>query len=86
MEAGCSPGYVHGILKGKEPTIDRLLRVAEVLGVSKQWLLFGYVLDQETEALITKLAALSSRERRALLVLVGRDGDNDDRLLPPPSS
>lgn len=88
LKAKCSPGYVHGILKdGKEPTIDRLLRVADVLGISKQWLLFGYVLDKETEEIITKLAALSPRERRAFLTLADRGADNDEgRLLPPPSS
>jgi ribonucleoside-diphosphate reductase alpha chain len=34
LDAGLSHGYLHGIIKdGKEPTLDRLTKIAEVLGV-----------------------------------------------------
>lgn len=70
LAADCGPGYLHDILAvGKEPTIDRLVRLANVLNVSLSWLLYGIELGHQEERLLKLYAQLSPRQRQALLDL-----------------
>jgi transcriptional regulator with XRE-family HTH domain len=58
LAAGLSHGYLHGILRNaKEPTLDRFMRLCEVLDMSSAWLLFG------TEASLDLRDLLDLRER-----------------------
>jgi transcriptional regulator with XRE-family HTH domain len=78
MDAGCGPGYLHDVLAvGKEPTIDRLMRIANVLNVSLSWLLYGFDLGKKDEELLTLFASLTERQRQAILDLARPDSDND---------
>lgn len=70
LAADCAAGYLHDILAvGKEPTIDRLLRIADVLGVSLSWLLYGIELGHQEERLLRLYSKLSPRQRQAILDL-----------------
>lgn len=70
LEAKCGAGYLHDILvSGKEPTVDRLMRVADVLGVSLSWLLYGIELSGQEERLLRLYSKLSPRQRQAILDL-----------------
>lgn len=70
LKAKCGPGYVFDILEtGKEPTIDRLVRIADAIPVSVSWLLYGYEIGPQEEELLRLYSRLSDRRRRALLDL-----------------
>lgn len=53
LDAGRGPGYVHSILsEGKDPSVQHLMEVCKVLGISLQYVLFGYQITPETERLL----------------------------------
>ena len=70
LAARCGAGYLHDVLsEGKEPTIDRLMRIADVLGVSLSWILYGIELKKPEEELLRAYALLSERQKQAVLEL-----------------
>lgn len=70
LAAKCGAGYLHDILvTGKEPTVDRLMRIADELDVSLSWLLYGIELSQQEEHLLRLYSKLSPRQRQAILDL-----------------
>lgn len=67
---GRAPGYTQGIIKlGKEPSIESVVRLADVLGVSLEWLLFGIEQDGDTDRLMRIYAGLSPDQRAEFLRL-----------------
>lgn len=69
-EAGCGAGYLHDILKaGKDPTIERLMRIADALDVSLSWLLYDIEMSKQDEELLRLFATLSKRQKKAFLDL-----------------
>lgn len=53
LAAGQGPGYVHSILsEGKEPSVANLEAVCKAVGVSLQFVLYGYDISPETERLL----------------------------------
>lgn len=82
LEAGCAHNYLFEVLEtGKEPGMERLIRVADVLGVSLPWLLYGTEIGPAEEEFLRAYAKLSPKQRRAILDLAA-DEDDDE---PPPS-
>ncbi len=76
LAAGLGPGYVHSILKeGKDPTVENLIAVANVVGVSLSHLLYGYEVSKEAEEI---LALLEKRphQRDAILQLLRDQATN----------
>lgn len=53
LDAGLGPGYVHSILsEGKDPSVANLEAVCKIVGVSLQYVLYGYDISPETERLL----------------------------------
>lgn len=74
IEADCGPGYLHDILNTeREPSIERLARIARVLGVSLIWLWHGYNIGPSDERLLARMAQLSENKRKAVLQLISDD-------------
>lgn len=72
LAAGLSHGYLHGILRdGKEPTLDRFVRICQELGVSLSYALLGADVTPETEVIIEALAD-DEETRSAVLALLKR--------------
>ena len=70
LAAGCSPGYLHGILKGKkEPTITRLVKICGVLGVSVTYVVLGIEWSPTQEQLLLLMSGLSDEQKTLLLEL-----------------
>jgi transcriptional regulator with XRE-family HTH domain len=70
LESGCAHNYLFEILEtGKEPGMDRLLRVAEALDVSLPWLLYGVEIGPREERLLKLYAMLPEAQQRAMLDL-----------------
>lgn len=85
--AGCGDGYLFEVLEsGKEPTLDRLLRVAGVLEVSITWLLYGFELSSLDEEFLSLFARLTPQQRSAVLALagppLGLPAPTEDQSLP----
>ncbi|MBB3947082.1 ribonucleoside-diphosphate reductase alpha chain [Rhizobium skierniewicense] len=56
LAAGKGPGYVHSILKdGKDPTVDNLVAVCEVLNVSLSQIIYGIDVSAETAEILSLL-------------------------------
>ncbi|MGN7710788.1 helix-turn-helix domain-containing protein [Agrobacterium radiobacter] len=56
LAAGKGPGYVHSILKeGKEPTVDNLISICEVLNVSLSQIIYGIEMSAETAEILSLL-------------------------------
>lgn len=74
LKADCGPGYVHSILKdGKDPSIDRLQKVGEVLGLTVSYILYGIDVSPET-AEVVRLLEMHPRKRQGILAIL-RDED-----------
>lgn len=70
LDAGAAPGYVHSILKeDKEPTIGKLVKVAESAGVSLSYILYGYEMTATEEDLLKIFSNLSEEQKSAFLQL-----------------
>lgn len=68
LTAGCSAGYLHGILKeGKEPGLERLRRIADVLHVSLAYIILGIELTLTQERLLLLLSGLPDDQKELLL-------------------
>lgn len=78
LEAGCAHNYLFEVLEtGKEPGMERLLRVADVLNVSLPWLLYGTEIGPAEEEFLRAYAKLSQKQRRAILDLAAPDGESE---------
>ena len=56
LNAGKSPGYMHSILvEGKDPTIDNLIKVCDVLSISLSYILYGVDITPESEEVLARL-------------------------------
>lgn len=79
LAAGLGAGYVHSVLSdGKEPTIDRFLKVCDVIGVSLTHIIYGFDVSAEDEEFLKLLASAPVQERAAMLALLrSRNGDTD---------
>lgn len=77
ISAGLGAGYIHSVLTdGKEPTIDRFLRICDTLGVSLTHIIYGFNVTAEDEEFLRLIAAAPLQERAALLSLLrSRNGD-----------
>lgn len=76
LAAGLGPGYVHSILKeGKDPTIENLIAVANVLNVSLSYLLYGYEVSKEAEEILSLLER-KPQQRAAILQLLRDQATN----------
>lgn len=72
--AGVSGSFVTEIFsKNKEPGFDKVLALADAIGVSMAHLLYGVELDAEQEKLLRLFAQLNERQRQAIFDLVMRD-------------
>jgi transcriptional regulator with XRE-family HTH domain len=70
LAAGCSPGYLHSILKGdREPTIARLVKISSVVGVSVTYVVLGVEMSQTQEALLLLMSDLPDEQKQLLLEL-----------------
>lgn len=70
LKAGCAAGYVQSLLtEGKDPTIDRLIRVCNALGVSLSWLIYGVELTPAREEIVGLLQDNPGMESGILQVL-----------------
>jgi transcriptional regulator with XRE-family HTH domain len=67
LAAGCSPGYLHGILSSKkEPTIARLVNLCRVLGVSVAYVILGTADTKAAARAASKFADATLAAREAL--------------------
>jgi transcriptional regulator with XRE-family HTH domain len=74
MEADCGPGYLHDILNTeREPSVDRLAKIAMVLGTSLTWLWTGYEIDANAEKFLKRMAEMPDAKRRAIYQLIVED-------------
>jgi transcriptional regulator with XRE-family HTH domain len=70
LAAGLSENYLHSVLgEGKEPSIDRLMKIADTLNISLSWLLYGIEIGPQEERLLRLYARLPEQQRRAILDL-----------------
>lgn len=70
LDSGNGPGYVHSILsEGKDPTIENLMAVCSAAGVSLSYILYGFDLTPEDEAIIAAMHE-SPEKRDAVLTLL----------------
>lgn len=71
LAAGVSHGYLHGIIRdGKEPTLDRFIKICRALRVSSAYILLGADISPDTEEIIQALED-SPEKRAAILSLLG---------------
>lgn len=72
LDSGNGPGYVHSILsEGKDPTIEKLTSVCAAAGLSMSYILYGFNVTPEDEAVISALHE-SPEKRAAVLTLLGQ--------------
>lgn len=70
IAAGRGPGYVHSLLKeGKDPTIDNLIAICEVLNISVSQLIYGFALSRETEEILALLEGSPNAREGILKIL-----------------
>lgn len=71
LAAGMGAGYVNSLFKeNKDPTIENLMKVCAVVGVSLSYVLYGYQISAETEEILQLLEDASPEERVGLLTLL----------------
>ncbi|MEY8099675.1 hypothetical protein AB9F29_20045 [Falsihalocynthiibacter sp. S25ZX9] len=70
IEAGAGAGYLHSLLKDKkEPGICRLAAICDVLDVSLTYVLHGYDVSPETEAIMNLLEGKPAKRESILNIL-----------------
>lgn len=73
LAAGLSHGYVHGVLRdGKEPTLDRFIKICKALDMSLAYALTGVEVSGKTLDLIEAIERGGPR-RDAILALLQDD-------------
>lgn len=81
LAAGFNPGYYFAIMADeRDPAMDNVVRLADVLGLSLPYLFYGVEIGPDEERLLRAFASLNDRQRRAILDLAGVHDDQ------PPSS
>jgi transcriptional regulator with XRE-family HTH domain len=72
LRAGISHNYLYTILvKGQEPSITSMMKLADALGVTLSWLLYGIEIGAQEERLLRLYSQLPERQRQAILDLAG---------------
>lgn len=72
LRAKLGQGYLHSILdEGKEPTIQNLADVCAAIPISMSFILYGYDVTPEDEAIIAAMHE-SPEKRQAVLTLIGQ--------------
>lgn len=70
LAAKAGPGYVHSVLsEGKDPTVEKLMAVCDVLGVSPTFILYGVDVHREDAEIIAAMRRNPST-RAAVLALL----------------
>ncbi|MFN7002208.1 MAG: hypothetical protein ACK4NW_02115 [Roseinatronobacter sp.] len=70
LAAGGGPGYVHSVLtEGKDPTVERLMALCKVLGVSPAFILYGLDIEEEDAEVIAAMRD-DPETRNAVLALL----------------
>lgn len=68
LAAGCGPGYLHDILSTKkEPSIARLIKLCEAIGVSVTYVVLGIEWTPTQEQLLLLMSGLSEKRKKLLL-------------------
>ena len=76
LAAGLAPGYVHSLLvEGKEPSVFNLEAVCKAVGVSLQYLLYGYHVSPATARLLQLMEEHPDRRDAVLAIFGARDQD-----------
>jgi transcriptional regulator with XRE-family HTH domain len=79
LAAGLGAGYVHSILsEGKDPTIERFLKVCAATGVSLTHVIYGFNVSPEDEEFLRLIAEAPERERVAVLALLRSRNENTE--------
>lgn len=74
LAAGMAHGYVHSIIKsGKDPTIDNLIAICEVLNVSLTQILYGVQMSQETQEILSLIETNPNMRSGILQILREKD-------------
>ena len=75
LKAGLGPGALHSWLtEGKSPSIDNLLSVCGVLGVSLSYIAYGYKITPQAEEILTLLEANPAARDGILQILKAQRG------------
>lgn len=69
LASGNGEGYVHSVLKGKDPTIERLMAVCDAIPVSATYVLYGVDVTPEDAELLRTMKE-SPEARAAVLTLL----------------
>ena len=70
LAAGAGAGYLHGILdEGKDPTIHKLAAVCSAIPVSLTYILYGFEISPEDEAILSAMHN-APEKRDAVLTLL----------------
>ena len=77
LRAQLGQGYLHSILdEGKEPTIQNLADVCAAIPVSMSYILYGFDVTPEDEAIIAAMHE-SPEKRQAVLTLISTKSSGD---------
>lgn len=75
LAAGKAPGYVHSLLvEGKDPSVDNLTKVCEVVGVTLPYVLYGYQMSPATERLLLLIESRPDLRDGVLKILESQAG------------
>lgn len=79
LATGMGAGYLHSVLaEGKDPSVDNLAKVCEVIGVSMTQVLYGFDISPETERLMRAAEASKETRDHLLALLEKQEADRDD--------
>lgn len=68
LDAGLGATYVYDVLEiGKEPTVDRLLKVIEQIGGGSIYILHGIKISPEEEEVLKTYSRLNESQRQTFL-------------------
>ncbi len=71
LSAGVSQNYLGSILhEGSEPSIERMMKLCDELGVSVTYLLLGVDLTGNAEQMLRAYAMLNEEQQKTVLALV----------------
>lgn len=74
LAAGKGHGYVHSIMvDGKDPTIDNLIAICQVLEVSLTQILYGVQMTPETQEILSLIESNPNMRSGILQILRERD-------------
>lgn len=72
LAAGFNPGYYFALMADeRDPAMDNIVKLADVLGLSLPYLLYGVEIGPDEEKLLRAFASLTDRQRQAILDLAG---------------